>query len=154
MRIVIAIPAICLSLISNAQSFEVTGKDTINFTDANGKKQGKWILFGHNKPGKCHQPNQKIEEGRYKDNKRVGVWKEYHCNNNLKSSITYVNGHPEGPTAMYYDNGTVKEEGTWKQNRWVGAYKAIDESGNITDIVFDEKGKEVSKKITPVKKKK
>jgi hypothetical protein len=154
MKIIITILIAFSSFVSIAQEYEMTGRDTINMTDANGKKQGKWILRAMHKPGKCTNIHQTLEEGMYKDNKRLGVWKEYHCNGKLKSSITYVNGHPEGPTTMYYDNGSVKEDGTWKQNRWVGAYKSVDDAGNTTEIVFDEKGKEVSKKITPAKKKK
>jgi antitoxin component YwqK of YwqJK toxin-antitoxin module len=154
MKTLAAVFIIFSSFISYSQEYEMNGRDTINMTDANGKKQGKWVISGSNKPTKGYKPGQKIEEGIYLDNKRIGIWKQYYNNGNLKSSITYLNGHPEGPTTMYHDNGTIKEEGTWKQNRWVGDYRSVDESGTTTEIVFDEKGKEVSKKITPGKKKK
>jgi len=154
MRIITSLLIICTFCISKAQSYEITGKDTINLIDANKKKQGIWIVRGADKAGSGYAANQKIEEGSYKDNKRIGVWKEYHKNGNLKSSITYVNGKPEGPTISYYENGKVREEGTWKQNRWVGAYKSFDEAGNGFEITFDEKGKEISKKIVGTPKKK
>ena len=45
-----------------AQNYEMLGKDTINLIDAQGKKQGKWIVYGKTKPGTCYQPDQKVEE--------------------------------------------------------------------------------------------
>jgi hypothetical protein len=139
-------------LFSKAQSFEMISKDTINMIDANAKKQGKWIITGRNKPGTCYGIQQTIEEGMYKDNKRIGIWKEYYCNNNMKSKMNYVNGRPTGEVILYYENGRVREEGTWTNNRWVGKYIYVNETGDITEFVFDDKGKEVSKKITPAKK--
>lgn len=136
-----------------AQSFEINiAKDTVNMTDANGKKQGKWIIWGHAKKNSCYQMHQKIEEGMYKDNKRIGSWTEYNCNSTVKSIMPYVNGKPEGEMKLYFESGKIKEQGTWKQNRWVGNYKLYDESGGVTEIMFDDKGKEISKKITPAKK--
>jgi antitoxin component YwqK of YwqJK toxin-antitoxin module len=140
-------------LFSNAQSFELHSSltDTINMTDANGKKKGKWVIMGRHKPGSGYHEMQKIEEGMYKDNKRVGVWKEYYSNSNLKSTITYIDGKPHGSTTLFYENGNLKEEGTWINNRWIGNYKLIDENGTVTEKVFDDKGKEISSKITPPK---
>jgi hypothetical protein len=143
-------------LFSTAQSYEPGHKgldngDTINMTGANGKKQGKWILHGYSKKNPCYKDMQVIEEGMYKDNKRIGIWTEYHCNGKIKSKITYIDGKPNGITTSNYENGNLKEEGTWINNRWVGNYKLIDENGTVTEKIFDEKGKEVSSKITPSK---
>ncbi len=145
--------AILVSTFVKSQSFEINGaRDTINMIDANAKKQGKWIIKGRNKPGTCYATQQTIEEGMYKDNKRVGIWMEYYCNSNKKSKMNYVNGRPTGEVIFYYENGRVREEGTWTNNRWVGKYVYVNETGDITEFVFDDKGKEVSKKITPAKK--
>jgi antitoxin component YwqK of YwqJK toxin-antitoxin module len=141
-----------LSLSGQSWEFEHTAKDTINMTDANGKKQGKWVTrFRYKKGVACKNSEQSAEEGLYKDNKRIGIWTEYHCNGKIKSKITYIDGKPNGLTTSYYENGSIKEEGTWINNRWVGNYKLIDENGTVTEKVFDEKGKEVSSKITPSK---
>lgn len=142
-------------LFSRSQSFEMlpSGKDTVNMTDANGKKQGLWILTCiHNRPCKCGNISQVLEKGMYKDNKRVGEWLEFYCNSNIKAKLNYINGRPGGEIIFYNENGNMREQGTWANNRWVGNYKSISDNGDITEIVFDDKGKEVSKKITPSKK--
>jgi antitoxin component YwqK of YwqJK toxin-antitoxin module len=118
------------------------GKDTTNFTDANGKKQGKWIIYNKDLHKECFTDDQKVEEGKFVDSKKTGVWKEYYCNNNLKSAITYENNRPNGYAKMYNDNGKIKEEGMWKNNRWVGEYKLYYDNGQVQQAFsFNATGK-------------
>ncbi|MBK7311017.1 MAG: hypothetical protein IPI93_09545 [Sphingobacteriaceae bacterium] len=100
----------------NAQSFELlpNSKDTINFIDQVGKKQGKWVLMGKHKPGNCFKPEQKAEEGAYKENRKVGKWNEFYCNGNKKNDLTFQNGRPDGYAIMYYENGNKKKKETGK----------------------------------------
>lgn len=127
---------------SVAQTFELLGKDTINYTDVGGKKQGKWILFGKHKPNTCFSSNQKAEEGLYKENRKTGIWMEYYCNGNPKNKITFANGRPDGYAVIYYENGKVQEEGQWKNNRWIGNLKQYYENGQVQhDFKFNEGGK-------------
>ena len=132
----------CINI--SAQSFELlpNSKDTINYIDQAGKKQGKWVLMGKHKPGTCYTANQKAEEGPYKDNRKTGNWLEYYCNGHTKNNLTFVNGRPDGYAMMYYENGNKKEEGNWKNNRWVGNYKLYYENGQVQhDFKFNEGGK-------------
>jgi len=86
--------------------------------------------------------DQKIEEGRYVDSKKTGIWKEYYPNNNTKSIITYENNRPNGYAKMYHENGKIKEEGLWKNNRWVGDYKLYYDNGQVQQAFkFGENGK-------------
>ena len=125
-----------------AQSFELIGTDTINFTDAAGKKQGKWIILNKELHRAGYADDQKVEEGKYLDSKKYGIWKEYYPNTNIKSIITYENNRPSGYAKMYHDNGKIKEEGLWKNNRWVGDYKMYYDNGNVQhDFTFNEGGK-------------
>ena len=128
-----------------AQTYEFlpgSKKDTINYTDVVGKKQGKWVLFGKHKPNTCFAPTQKAEEGAYKENRKTGIWMEYFCNGNAKNKITFVNGRPDGYAIVYYENGKVQEEGQWKNNRWVGALKQYYDNGQVQhDFKFNEGGK-------------
>lgn len=125
-----------------AQSSELFGKDTINRIDVEGKKQGKWIYFGKHKPGTCYQPDQKAEEGKYKDNKKTERWLEYYCNGNLKNKLTFVNGRPDGEAQMFHENGKISEEGNWKNNRWVGNYRLYYDNGQVQhEFVFNASGK-------------
>lgn len=128
-----------------SQSYELGGpnnKDTFNLIDALGKKQGKWIIRGKHKPGTCYAPDQKIEEGKYADNKKTGKWFEYFCNGNMKNQLTFQNGRPDGYAIMYHENGKISEEGNWKNNRWTGPYKLYYENGQPQhEFVFNASGK-------------
>lgn len=133
-----------VSFISSAQSqtYEIVGKDTLNLIDVAGKKQGKWIVRGKHKPGTCYQPEQKVEEGKYADNRKTGMWIEYYCNSNMKNKLTFVNGRPDGYAIMYHENGKISEEGNWKINKWVGNYKLYYENGQVQhEFVFNAAGK-------------
>ena len=129
---------------AQSQNYELDGpkKDTIYLTDAQGKKQGKWIIRGRHKPGTCYQPEQKIEEGKYADNRKSGQWIEYYCNSNMKNKLTFVNGRPDGYAIMYHENGKISEEGNWKANRWTGNYKLYYDNGQVQhEFKFNENGK-------------
>lgn len=127
------------------QSFELdpsNGKDSINIIDFSGLKQGRWIIFGKSKPNTCYQPTAKVEEGKYADNKKSGIWKEYFCNGNTKSKITFQNGRQDGYAILYHDNGKVSEEGVWKTNKWVGNYKLYYDNGQVQqEFNFNPSGK-------------
>jgi antitoxin component YwqK of YwqJK toxin-antitoxin module len=128
--------------LAQSQSFEMSGTDTTNLTDAQGKKQGKWIIRGKHKPGTCYSPDQKIEEGKYSENRKTGIWIEYYCNSNMKNKLTFVNGRPDGYAIMYHENGKISEEGNWKANRWVGNYKLYYDNGQVQhQFVFNQNGK-------------
>jgi antitoxin component YwqK of YwqJK toxin-antitoxin module len=127
------------------QSFELdptNGKDSINIIDFQGLKQGRWITFGRSKPNTCYQLTAKVDEGKYTDNKKNGIWKEYFCNGNTKNKITFQNGRPDGYAIMYHENGKISEEGTWKTNKWVGNYKLYYDNGNVQqEFTFNPGGK-------------
>lgn len=129
---------------AQAQTFVLgpNGKDTLNLIDAQGKKQGKWIVRGKDKPGTCYQPEAKVEEGKYADNRKTGIWIEYYCNSNMKNKLTFVNGRPDGYAIMYHENGKISEEGNWKANRWVGNYKLYYDNGQVQhEFAFNASGK-------------
>jgi antitoxin component YwqK of YwqJK toxin-antitoxin module len=125
-----------------AQSFELIGSDTVNFTDNMGKKQGKWILYNRDLHRPGYADDQKVEEGKFIDSKKTGIWKEYYPSSSIKSIITYENNRPSGYAKMYHDNGKIKEEGLWKNNRWVGDYKLYYENGQVQQAFkFNANGK-------------
>ncbi len=128
-----------------AQTYELdpsNKKDTINKIDVEGKKQGKWIVLGKTKTESCYASTAVVEEGFYVENKKIGIWKDYYCNGNLKTKITYVNGRPDGPASKYYENGKLKEEGIWKISKWVGEYKLYYANGQPRhEFNFNANGK-------------
>jgi antitoxin component YwqK of YwqJK toxin-antitoxin module len=97
--------------------------DTINNSDGNKFRQGWWIIKNENKQLEDCDATAKVEEGRYLDNQKTGVWKSYFCSGKLKSEITY-------------------EEGFWRINHWEGKYKLYHENGTVyQDFNFGPDGK-------------
>lgn len=126
---------VCLFItckIGIAQSFELQGNDTVNYTDANGLKQKHWVFFGKDKKLPGYKETDKVEEGSYLDSKKVGVWKAYFVNGKLKNELTFTNNRPSGFARMYYENGNISEEGIWENNRWVGQYKYYYDNGQLS----------------------
>jgi uncharacterized protein len=125
--------------------------DSTNITDAAGKRQGYWVITGALRPDKLKQgytSTSKIEEGRYKDSQKTGIWIEYFANGNKKSELTYVNNRPNGPAVMYNENGTKSEEGTWVGTRWVGPYKLYYEDGTPRqEFTYSQVGQRDGKQV-------
>jgi antitoxin component YwqK of YwqJK toxin-antitoxin module len=78
--------------------------DTVNFTDANNLKQGKWIE---------QKGNIKLKEGNYLDNKKTGLWIEYYSENKIKNKTTFENDIPNGYSVTYDETGNISSEGTF-----------------------------------------
>lgn len=126
---------VCLFItakIGIAQSFELQGSDTLNYTDANGLKQKHWIYYGKDKKLPGYKAEDKVEEGPYVDSKKVGLWKSYFSTGKVKNELTYNNNRPSGYAKMYYENGNISEEGVWENNRWVGQYKYYYDNGQLS----------------------
>lgn len=116
--------------------------DTLNFTDANNLKQGKWLITNLIKKLPGYKEDQLVEEGRYADSKKTGIWKKYFPNGKAENELTFVNNRPNGYAKFYYDNGNVREEGMWENNRWTGTYKMFYEDGTPNyDWSYNGQGK-------------
>ncbi|MCC7051015.1 MAG: toxin-antitoxin system YwqK family antitoxin [Bacteroidia bacterium] len=125
-----------------AQSFEVIGKDTINFVDENNLRQGFWVILNKVKKLPGYKEDSKVEEGAFKDSKKSGMWKQFFASGKIKNEITYANNRPNGYARMYFENGNIMEEGMWDNNRWVGTYKQYYESGKVYyDWNYNNQGK-------------
>jgi len=128
--------------ISVAQSFEVIDGDTINRIDDNNMKQGFWKIFGRMKKLPDYQPDQVVEQGKYKDSRKQGLWTMFFPNGKTKSEISYVNSRPNGAYKTYYENGQVEEEGSWKNNRNIQDFKRYYDNGQVSQqFVFNQTGK-------------
>jgi antitoxin component YwqK of YwqJK toxin-antitoxin module len=93
------------SLISEPLTNEYSAKiDTVNFTDANNFKQGKWIE---------QQGTIKLKEGNYLNNKKTGLWIEYYSENKIKNKTTFENDIPNGYSVTYDETGNISSEGTY-----------------------------------------
>lgn len=130
----VTIALLLVGFFAMAQS-EASLGDTINRLDASMQKQGYWI-------SKDKFTKRTLEEGYYSSSKKIGVWKFYYPNGNVKYSITYVDNKPIGFASLYFEDGTLQEQGTWMENKWVGKYYLYHSNGQLAyDWNFDESGK-------------
>lgn len=84
--------------------------DTINFTGADGLKQGKWIENTYSK-----NPS----EGLYKNNFKDGIWTEYYNQQRtkVKSRITFVNGNMQGAAVLFDSITSDSTIGTYLEKK-------------------------------------
>lgn len=116
-------------------------QDTLNRLDEMGRKQGYWVVVAPQteKPGYAN--GRTVEEGRYANSKRVGVWKRYWPNGNVMSEINYQMGRPKGDYRTFYPNGTTEEQGTWDLDRNTGKFQRWHTNGKLAqDFVFNAYG--------------
>lgn len=115
--------------------------DTLNRLDEQGRRQGWWRITGPkaDKPG--YADGQLIEEGRYADNKRTGVWRSYWPTGKTKAEVRYDMGRPKGAYTTYYADGKVEEQGTWDLDRNTGRFQRWHPNGQLAqDFTFDPNG--------------
>ncbi|HYG53262.1 MAG TPA: hypothetical protein VD905_20320, partial [Flavobacteriales bacterium] len=118
----------------------VFAQDTLNRTDANGKKTGWWRIVGSKHNGMCEN-SWVAEEGRYDQGLKVGNWTSYYENGTKKLVMNHTKGQSAGKFVEYYKSGCPREEGTFKGMHYVGNYKMYWENGLIRqEKNFNEKG--------------
>ncbi|OFX23624.1 MAG: hypothetical protein A2033_15630 [Bacteroidetes bacterium GWA2_31_9] len=133
--IIIILISVFFQFVASSQTSENYNGETINLTDAEGLKQGKWLKFNTDK-------TVVIEEGKYVNNKKEELWKQYYNSGKIKTELTYKNNKADGYAKFYYENGNVSEEGLWQSNKWIGAYKMYFENGNLSyEWNYTEQGK-------------
>jgi len=82
-----------------------------NLKDEDGKKHGKWVVRGKDRPKSGYASNAIIEEGTYHHGRKTGVWIKYNKDGKtVKLKGNYVNNRPNGNYTRYFSNGKVKEK--------------------------------------------
>jgi len=85
-------------------------------------------LYGKYKNGKYLT----IQE--YKNGVGNGLWVNYYEDGTLKEIGTYVDNRIEGPIRQYHPNGNIKAIGTYKHwKKKIGVWKYYDEDGNLIE---------------------
>jgi len=98
-----------------------------------GKKEGHWIyIVGDAK-----------EEGEYSENMRNGLWKIYYGDGSLMFEGKFIDDNPNGEHIWYWQNGKIKNRGSYVMGRKKGDWKKYDESGIPIIIISYSGGKEV-----------
>lgn len=68
------------------------GGNVVNQVDDNNSKQGKWLIYHEGNENTMTNLRWIIYEGWYKDDKKVGYWKEFSRYGEVVDSIFYVEG--------------------------------------------------------------
>jgi len=76
--------------------------DTTNRIDNNGMKQGYWIYYGKDRPQKGYPDTCKIEEGRYVNDRKEGLWRRYNMDGSIRIEAVYHNNRPHSPHSPQY----------------------------------------------------
>jgi antitoxin component YwqK of YwqJK toxin-antitoxin module len=111
MRILL-LTCLLLPLFSLAQykSYKIGIKgDTLNATDMQGKKQGKWIVRLETVRG---EPGYE-EEGVFKDDIKEGIWRRYNLGGDIIAIENYKWGHKDGLSRYFTMMGPLRDE-TWR----------------------------------------
>ncbi len=135
----------CLQEISTCQTLQtytIYLGDTINATNTLGQKQGRWIYFGYDRKGikyDNYKENQIIEEGFFKADKKIGVWKTYHNNSKVQSEIFYTKNQPNQYAKFYHFDGYLIAEGPSKNDQFINEYFIYDAKGNKFEKLTSKK---------------
>lgn len=137
-----------LSLLTAVKASPLTDQDgKINVTDEKGRKQGKWIYYGKDRPESGIPSNGKVEEGKYVDDRKEGVWVKYH-NDGVTPALrgNYENNRPKGHFVRYWPNGEIKEKGIFEKNIYKDSLIRKFENGQVSyQGFYNEIGKENGK---------
>ncbi len=137
-----------ISVGQSLPSFEISDGDTINYIDENNLKQGFWKIFGRMKKLPGYEPDQVIEQGKFDNSRKQGLWTMFFPSGKTKSEIDFVNSRPNGSYKTYFENGQVEEEGAWKNNRNTNEFKRYYENGQVSQqFAFNESGKRDGKQV-------
>lgn len=121
-----------LSVFSQCKTYSISvKKDTINCTDFNNQKQGKWVI--HVEPLRGEQGYEM--EGAYIDDKKEGPWRTYSLMGDLLALENYRWGYKNGKSYYYNLFGIVREE-SWKSIDPKNPYDTIDVPDLNTDKVY------------------
>ena len=136
------------ALNTSAQTFELNGTDTINKIDVNRKRQGYWMIKAKLPKFRDYPVGNLIEEGKYVNSRKEGLWKKYFPSTKLKSEITYKGSRPFGKYILYYENGNIEESGNWERTKNTGDFKRYHENGKLSQsFTFTASGKRSGKQV-------
>ncbi|MBL4670371.1 MAG: toxin-antitoxin system YwqK family antitoxin [Flavobacteriales bacterium] len=131
-----------ISVAQSVPNFIIIEGDTVNLVDENNLKQGFWKIFGKMRKLPRYEPDQVIEQGKYANSRKQGLWTKFFPSGKTKSEIEYKNSRPNGSYRTYFENGQVEEEGNWKNNRNTNDFKRYYENGQVSqNFAFNTSGK-------------
>jgi len=101
-------------------SVVLAGQDTVNFTDAAGRRQGFWR--------KIDSAGKVVYEGRFADGIRQGEFRYFYPDGKLKA-VSVVSGNgKKSETVSYFPNGKKMASGSYLEGKKDGAWKFFRET--------------------------
>lgn len=95
---------------SQCKTFKLTSKgDTLNCTDANDKKRGKWKI--HVDPIRGNPGYD--EEGEFADNRKEGIWRKYNTMGDVIAIQNYKWGNLDG-ISQYFGIAGLERDESWR----------------------------------------
>ena len=147
-----------LILIFTGISYWTSGQDSINRTDASGRKQGTWR--------KVDKDGHKLYDGQFKNGVPNGEFRYYYADGRLKAISVLSDDGKTARTVSYATNGRKIAEGNYRDEKkdsiWRycsdydgillseesyisgvknGASKTFYPDGNITEVIYFRDGK-------------
>jgi len=118
-----------------------------NKKDVHGKRTGKWVYTGADKPSSGISKTGKVEEGVYVYGRKEGIWTKYHKDGKTpKLKGNYTDNRPEGSYIRYYANGHIMEQGSIGKNGYKGSLVRYFENGVPSyKAVYNNEGQETGK---------
>ncbi len=105
---------------------------TQNSHDSNGKKTGKWVFKGKDHPRSGYASNTKVEEGRFINGRKEGIWIKYHKDGRtLRLKGHYTNNRPSGFYIRYHKNAKTRVEANFIQDKYKGAFNRYYSNGKL-----------------------
>ncbi len=124
--------ALSTQIVLAQKTFEVVDADTINVTDASGKKQGFWRYFWANGDLKY----EVFFENGEKEGLEIRYYDAQDC---IEFSNTYNEGKLDGPSVTFYPNCNTKCEEIYKNAVKQGYERCYDQNGFLqTEADFNE----------------
>ena len=106
---------------SQCKTYRLDAKhDTINCTNFNNLKQGKWVTRIENNYG---EPGYQ-EEGYYKDGKKEGAWTRFSLVGDVIAQENYKWGYKDGICRYYNLMGLIREE-SWRAINPANPYDTV-----------------------------
>lgn len=84
--------------------------DTLNCVDANGRKQGRWVIKVDNLRGERGYE----EEGAYVNGKKEGTWRRFSLEGDMIAMENYRWGNKNGKNVYFSNMGDPLREESWK----------------------------------------
>lgn len=139
---VIVISVFALQLNAQCKTYKLTSKgDTLNCTDQNDKKRGKWLI--HVDPLRGNPGYD--EEGEYLDNRKEGVWRRYNAMGDLVAIQNYKWGNMDG-ISQYFTVAGLEREESWRAMNPANAFDTlmvedINDENKYVQVIIPNDGK-------------